>query len=792
MTFFLKIYQWSANRKWDFYFFFLAGVNIVAFFPFFQLRNFFFHDALMTFTTYHFFYSELFFQGELPQWSPFYAFGMPSHYVQIASFTPLSYLTMALGYCLRVKNVYFLYGLTMLLEQLVFLAGLYHLSKMFFHEKMTVMVVCLIGILTHVSYGQIFFNFRIYYLAPLILYAIFSFFQKKHAAYLWIAGILVLLNLLGAPQYFASIFFFVYFFVFFMLLLSHIKKLPLKTILTKKSIVLLVLLAFLLICHFVFLKHLTYGVSLASESRNAETLGNSQQDFITYGGVAHLPSLVTSLVSAYPFFQPNGAGIDNTFYVSVAGVFFFFWALIFVRKYNYFVLMTVFVSLVFLSLGGAFSKLVYYFPLMAYFRHIGLIYGLAKIFMILCLGFGLDHFLMTKQTFGKKLLRSVFVCAGILLCFFLLKMFQDAKWIEWLCSQFQWCSLPLFHLVFRWGGYAFFLLIVGGVEIVLSALRQGDKYAVRFRIFRALFVLALMTELFSYQSLALKSLPDVDAAKYQLSSMIKVKPLKYQPQRFFMPKDEAVKLRYDFLTRPERINLSTFEFDYMQFDPCIIRGIYDLMCSGVKDLFKINSGILAAEGGCEEDKLRIVTQSINYETKPEAKEFFVKMGRVLDVTALKEPKMPIAAIYKMAKVMHDKVIFVNGNAEEMKKVREGLSGFGPENVSVKVKKFTANTLIAEANVKKKGGAWMVYDDAYHPGWKAYVDGQKVDISQANLAFKAVYLSEGSSEIVLKFFNGKGSVLSIFFSIWGAVCGGLFILFVARSARKDFYLKCTQE
>jgi uncharacterized membrane protein YfhO len=39
-------------------------------------------------------------------------------------------------------------------------------------------------------------------------------------------------------------------------------------------------------------------------------------------------------------------------------------------------------------------------------------------------------------------------------------------------------------------------------------------------------------------------------------------------------------------------------------------------------------------------------------------------------------------------------------------------------------------------------------DAYYPGWKAYVDGEKTDIFRANLAFRAIRVPPGRHTVSL--------------------------------------------
>lgn len=46
----------------------------------------------------------------------------------------------------------------------------------------------------------------------------------------------------------------------------------------------------------------------------------------------------------------------------------------------------------------------------------------------------------------------------------------------------------------------------------------------------------------------------------------------------------------------------------------------------------------------------------------------------------------------------------------------------------------------------ENGAWVIFAETYYPGWMAYVDDQPAEIRQANLAFRALLVANGTHEI----------------------------------------------
>jgi hypothetical protein len=66
--------------------------------------------------------------------------------------------------------------------------------------------------------------------------------------------------------------------------------------------------------------------------------------------------------------------------------------------------------------------------------------------------------------------------------------------------------------------------------------------------------------------------------------------------------------------------------------------------------------------------------------------------------------------------------------------------------NVRLVSYTPNRVVLESEASGDG---LVYvSDAYYPGWKAYVDGEKTDILRANLAFRAIRVPSGRHTVSL--------------------------------------------
>ncbi len=80
------------------------------------------------------------------------------------------------------------------------------------------------------------------------------------------------------------------------------------------------------------------------------------------------------------------------------------------------------------------------------------------------------------------------------------------------------------------------------------------------------------------------------------------------------------------------------------------------------------------------------------------------------------------------------------------------------------------------------GAYLLFTDAYYPGWQATVNGVEVDVLRANVMFRAVRLERGNNEVVFSYSLGYLPSLMLF--AWGVfpVCIVLLTWILARRRR----------
>jgi hypothetical protein len=93
--------------------------------------------------------------------------------------------------------------------------------------------------------------------------------------------------------------------------------------------------------------------------------------------------------------------------------------------------------------------------------------------------------------------------------------------------------------------------------------------------------------------------------------------------------------------------------------------------------------------------------------------------------------------------------------------------------------------IAQESTRRR---FLVYMDALHPEWQAFVDGRTTKIEVANIAFKAVELPPGAREVSFRFGSGLRRTLALLNALAASLSVALqlagFFLLGGAFARRD--------
>jgi len=83
--------------------------------------------------------------------------------------------------------------------------------------------------------------------------------------------------------------------------------------------------------------------------------------------------------------------------------------------------------------------------------------------------------------------------------------------------------------------------------------------------------------------------------------------------------------------------------------------------------------------------------------------------------------------------------------------------FTEDTNELEVLEFTLNSIKLRTNFGKR--KFLVYNDSYHSGWKAWVNNQKAPLYRANIAFKGLWLEPGENIVTLRYGQMRTYILN---------------------------------
>jgi len=685
------------------------------------------HDTFYNLANFHIVYGELLFHGTLPRWYPYGTYGLPSDLEQAASLSAASYAVALAGALLGVRDVLLLFKIGAIAEQLAFVLGVHLLGRRVFASRATTLLLCIAAAGSVVWNGQQWWDFRLYYLLPLVLYFVTAFVETRRPHFFWAAGIAGVAWALGIPPYATPV---LALGVAVVGAFAAGRDAPrlLARLAEPSAANALSLAAFaaMAAAYAWFVTHALDHVSLHAPGRDAATGRVSAETFRTYGGNANLLVVANAFLFGWPLQLPWGNGADNSVYIGLLPWLGVAVAAVRERSRLFVGLLAAALVLILLSLGGAFTRLAYHLPGFGYYRHVGLVFGLVKVLVLLASGFGLERLWALG---APRLSHPLFaLAAGALLLEAGFACLQAAGPGVWLRSGPS-------HVLVRLSAYAALLV---AARVLRAPLRWPLALGLAADV--ALFQLALW-EL---------RIPILPPRERPLLAALAAREVVYRPIRQQEPQPppgpdrteaEAATARsaLELAARQQRVGpgikeLYWYVYQFASFDPCKSRHRTDYLPAGVDRLFRVQERAgfeLAPIVGCGRPKLRL-TSAVRFARDLAEAEALLPAARAApDAPTVIVRQSPPSAPAAPA---------------------------GPVRGEVRVTAFELGLLEAEVRVDAPEGAWLVYADAYHPGWRAAVNGRAASVDVADLAFKAVAVPPGRSTVRLWFDHGANAWL----------------------------------
>jgi len=678
------------KRKFDFSYIFLLAILFLINIRYFSEFIWPQHDSFGCFEVFYFFYNDFFLHGELPKWIPFGTYGATSMLWQVSSLTPASYFMIMIGKIFAIRDVLLLFKFSILIEQIMLLSGTYLLSKKLYKNQTTVIFVSLCVMASTVWITQLFLNFRIYYLLPLVFYFIVDFIETKRISFFLKSLIVYIVSLIGNGTYSAALHIMIFLVMIAVLLWNYPGFFKTHFVVEwKKNLPLLAVLAILCAAYVYPFWDTAQNLVSYAPGRDSKKFDVSVDDFVTYG-------FHTDLAKYLGFMYPDSGTIktlskhpDQTLYLGLLPFLFLLYGIRNVRHVWFWVFGVISLVLFAFSLADTsfVARFTYHFsPLMNLYRHVGFVGGILRLFLILTAGFGLDQYLLDVQNNDTLSLagfkpRRVLLGCGVALIVLMLVLDLVVNAGNKLYAE-------------TWPSFFGYGVAVFALATAILSSRPGKSV----KTIQVVSILFLMLDLLSYQNLLYASMPKVEAIDTRTVAAVH---------------------RYDF--QPIRSN-QILASDARQQNTLLM---------SVNDQLRIHGSVyFSSFSFAQMDACSSRIFRVDFISKP-IDHFLRSSNAALPSDDTQETEL--------AKSM--------GCRSPKLRLSSSLESGAPENLgSIKVGSFSANELRLTADVANSGGAWLVYLDSSHPDWRASVDGRIVPIKASNTAFKAVRLKQGSSRV----------------------------------------------
>jgi hypothetical protein len=708
------------------------------------------NDTLFSFQIFYGFYNDFFFHHELVRWLPFAAYGIQADFWQLSFLTPSMYGTALAGKLTGATNVLMLFKISVLVEHWMLLTGTYLLSRLLFRFRGTVFFVCL-GILSSTLWlFQINWNFRIFYLLPLTFYFLIRFAREKKGYCLWLAGIVFVAQQIGVPPYFVTL----HFLIVMILLAALVIRAPsAPASLLKISFWNVLCFGGFVVAaatYFYFAFHVLDDIRTDEIGRAADSYLVSLRNFLTYSPGMPLINFQKFLGLFYGGYKNLAA----TIYIGILPVLFVIYSVFRVRRPVFFFFLGITFFLAVFSVGDpyVFARVLYFlYPPIRLFRHIGMLSGLLRLFLLIIAGFGLDHFLSCRRPRDRKIecrekgilwdiSALIFVLMGILAV-----STPNGQLFDWLPSDFYF--------------YAQFLALIAVSAFAWRKLRPSNA--------TVLILLFFALDILSYQHLHYVRWPlhlsKINPAAQNIFNY-SFQKWRILPPDFRNTNPRAPQAYPVILSTPHQRHgeMSTFLLTDLCYpipnNHYLNRNVDNLInrrFSSYYTLLQRYAGLTRKLDQSETSDYQIFKKTVGcYQPKIQ----------LLTNVSLAHDQSKAENIISTTTAIDQKVVIESaaGNPDRA----QSHSAQPEKSGQLFVTDFSFNRLSLGVNVLAPEGAWLYYLDAWHPGWGAWVDGKETPIARANLAFKAVRLDRGDHSVRFVYSDGLQGIRAHLIALFG--------------------------
>jgi hypothetical protein len=717
------------------------------------------HDGLHYFTMQYYFLNNAVIAGEIPHWIPYITHGTLANwfYTFQAGIFQNVLLLITPG-ILKGVNFLAIFNFGMLIDKLILITGLWFLGKRLFRSIYTVFFVTLTISATSIWFIQPWYNLHLYYCLPLILHFFHRFLETGRWRFFLLGGNLIAFQMLGNLIYFLPIITFTIFLYFLAYILTEWKttRAQINSIkwggkfLASSTVI---LLSFGLVK--ILLSHGQDQVILYT-GRNLDGT-SALKDFLIYGLNMDLWKWLELFIGISP-------ALDFNLYAGILSAIMIIFGVINLRK-KIFPIVFVALMLTLFHMGSFVSSAAYYsWPLMKYYRHLALIAPLIKFFLCFIAGWGLESFLIeNKKSFprNQKILYGILLTIlGLIYAYLNFHPQTTAILVEKIVESKIPDSLPQFPILLPEIAFRFSFITLYSVGILAFIFVALLKTDLKIRRIILLGLLSIhFVDIYTYSFFETKKrayrIPD-EEYEFLLPLQEFYYPVKREKAFLSGPPERKVFLKENNLPSGQTYwSITAFAFK----DQCGTVGRTDYWLAPLDDfmraywgqpihdkttppagmsfyrynlLFPYQHPAAAKFAGIDREKIQFFTDAVKLTDRDAIAENIVRSQYHGDFPFIFNDE-PMT----QQELASQKIQAIDANTNIL--------------LPYIIKKYDSNNIHIQVNNTSGKDVWMIYSDVWNPLWKVTMNGKPAKIHQTNLAYKAILLPPGETEVHFRFY-----------------------------------------
>ena len=763
------------------------------------------HDTFQYLQLQYSFQNEVIQSGEVPLWLPYMTHGTVSNIwflLQQGLMQPVWYL---LANVLPGVNYLYFYHVGLLFDELVLLGGCVLLGRVYYRSAWACAFAAFGVTFTAVSAAQIWWDFHLFYLMPLILYCLHRAYETAAAKWVLLSSVFTAGTLLGNLPYFVPI--------TVLTLGAYAGAAPLvyggdvraeyrrlrRAVRVRHVLAVLAPAPFVLAIA-VFLYEGTAHLVYDNPGRGSSGQTASVAEFLTYGSYTS-PSKYWDVVGRLT------NNLDTTLYAGMLVAPFCVVAVLAARERRAVMLAVVTVALGAFSVSSSVTVVVYYlFPLARFFRHVGLVAPVVCLFLVFFAGFGVQAYegILRRRAAGirprgRERAALVALPASLVGIFALLladrvdvfSVFDHSLWVGLITDNQPYVSRAAINTGLT-------VMLLGVAALIAVTARAAFSRRHGLVLFAAL-MLAHGADTVAYKvEREARQAPAVGA---DVERLFEPEAYSYPPTRtqMYVTNERYRAIAPLVVGNADANPLLPFP-SVLKYGAAYWNTEWFLLLDAGESVFRSDHWLDGV------DQFHTVWVPPDERLSPRHLGFPIPQAPAFaKLSGLGFPKAALFATVRALPATQDvrqalgraefggDAVFVSRDelGQLDGELASAVQPFDPaaadriEGARVTVREFEPNRVVFDVTNPRAEPAVVYYADAWHPDWRATVNGRAAPVLRANLAYKAVAVPSGDSTVVFEFGSTRSYWLVRAVIVFGwAVLGALaFVAFDAvRSAR----------